>query len=151
MPKAGIGAMQEAAMDGQRRALRPAPSAASAAAVPPRRAARGAALWATLGFVCGAIFWHAFDFWSYMTDVVLNPPGGDAAVARGPDAGFSGIETGSLPSIHRVDPASCTSLELDREANRTVVRPCPSDGLALRLDPGTDREDLAVLADYEAR
>ena len=73
-------------------------------------------------------------------------------VVRGPDAGIGGIETGSLPSIHRVDPASCTSLELDRvAANRTVVRPCPSDGLALRLDTGTDREDLAVLADYGAR
>ena len=57
-------------------------------------------------------------------------------VVRGPDAGIGGIETGSLPSIHRVDPASCTSLELDRvAANRTVVRPCPSDGLALRLTP----------------
>jgi len=151
MPNAGIGAMQEAAMDGQQPASRPAPSTSSAAAKLPRRAARGAALWATLGFVCGAIFWHAFGFWTLMTDVVLDPPGGDAVVARGPHAGSGGIETGSLPSIHLVDPASCTSLELDREANRTVVRPCPSDGLALRLDAGTDREDRAVLADYEAR
>lgn len=86
-----------------------------------------------------------------MTDVVFDAPGSDAVVARGPDADFGGIETGSLPSIHLVDPASCTSLELDRQANRTVVRPCPSDGLALRLDAGNDREDLAVLADYEAR
>lgn len=86
-----------------------------------------------------------------MADVVLDPAGGDAVVARDPDAGFGGIETGSLPSIHLVDPANCTSLELDREANRTVVRPCPSDGLALRLDTGTDREDLAILAGYGAR
>jgi len=122
-----------------------------AAATPPRRAARGTALWTTLGFICGAVFCHAFGFWTSMTNVVFGVPGGDAVVARGPDAGIGGIETGSLPTIHRVDPRSCTSLELDRAANRTVVRPCPSNGLALRLDTGTDREDLAVLADYGAR
>ncbi len=60
--------------------------------------------------------------------------------------------TGSLPTIVHVDPANCTGLELDRQTNRTVVRPCPADGLALRLDNGDAREDLAILAaEYDTR
>jgi hypothetical protein len=138
MPNAGIGAMQQAAIDGRRRVLRRAPPSAR---TPPRGRARGAALWATLGFACGAIGWHAIGFWTMMTDVTR---GGEAVVVLAADAGV--IETSSLPSIYRVDPASCTSLELDRNVNRTVVRPCPPDGLALRLDTGNAREDLVAEA-----
>ena len=51
-----------------------------------------------------------------------------------------------LPTIYLIDPANCTALLLDRGTNRTVVRPCPSNGLALRLEPVGGREDLAGLA-----
>lgn len=56
------------------------------------------------------------------------------------------LVTGSLPTIHHIDPATCTSLALDRKKNRTLRRPCPPDGIALRLDGGMQREDLAILA-----
>lgn len=56
------------------------------------------------------------------------------------------VEAANLPVIHYVDPAVCTSLELDRQTNRTTMRPCPKEGLALRLDTDA-REDLAILAE----
>jgi hypothetical protein len=107
-----------------------------------RQTSRGAALWATIGFVSGAVLWHGTGVRDFVSVFVMKPvSSGHASRAGDP------IETGSLPSIHIVDPASCTSLELDRQANRTIVRACPRDGLALRLDAGNDRGDLAALAD----
>ncbi len=92
------------------------------------------------------VFWHLVGFWSFVGDIAFNPDS-DNAAALSPAQPVSPIETGSLPTVYRVDPASCTGLELDRTTNRTVARPCPVDGLALRLDAGNDREDLAVASD----
>ena len=111
-----------------------------------RRTSRGTALWAILGFASAAIFWHESGLWELVSAVVTNPDS-KAAASGHPDLAADPIETGSLPSIHIVDPASCTDLELDRQANRTIMRACPSDGLALRLDAGNDRGDLAALAE----
>lgn len=109
----------------------------------------GAALWTTVGFVCGAVFWHAVGFWTFMSEMVLN---GDAvAAAHEAERSSDLIETGSLPTIYRVDPASCTSLELNRASNTTEIRPCPAEGIALRLDSDETRGDLAVVADNIVR
>jgi hypothetical protein len=51
----------------------------------------------------------------------------------------------SLPTIYLVDPANCTALILDRKTNSTEMRPCPHEGLALRLDPDGERESLAAV------
>lgn len=110
----------------------------------PRRYVRGAALWATVGFVFGAVFWHAVGFWTFMSQMMFD--GSEAVAAQSRSAAGEQIETGSLPTIVRIDPASCTSLELDRASNRTAVRPCPRDGIALRHEAGSDREDLALVA-----
>jgi hypothetical protein len=59
----------------------------------------------------------------------------------------SAIETGSLPTIVNVDHTHCITLEIDRLNSRTAARPCPREGLALRLEPDGAREDLAVVAD----
>lgn len=59
-------------------------------------------------------------------------------------AGSGAMDMVELPTIHNVDPGACTTLVLDRQSNQTVERPCPRDGLALRLDEGDTREDLAV-------
>jgi hypothetical protein len=107
---------------------------------------RGAALWATIGFVSGAVFWHGSGLWDAVSAEVTNPDG-NAGASEHAGLAADPIETGSLPSIHIVDPASCTGLELDRQANRTIMRACPSDGLALRLDAGNSRGDLAALAE----
>jgi hypothetical protein len=107
------------------------------------RRLRTALVWGGLGFITGAVFWHAVGFWDFMSAVVLN---------SGPDTELVRIAAArqqpgadELPTIYLVDPRSCTALELDRSANRTAVRPCPSDGLSLRLQPLRSREDLAVL------
>jgi hypothetical protein len=128
-----------------------APADAPAAAL--RRHVRGAALWATIGFVAGAVFWHAIGFWTFVSDIVFDStqPAATEEMASAPlPADTSDIVTGSLPTILRVDPSRCTSLELDRSSNRTSQRPCPADGIALRLEQGSERGDLALLADAEA-
>ncbi|MDH4980843.1 hypothetical protein [Hyphomicrobium sp. D-2] len=58
------------------------------------------------------------------------------------------LMTGSLPTIHQVSPNACTSLELDRATNRTLRRPCPPDGLALRLEADRQREDAVLASGY---
>jgi hypothetical protein len=115
-----------------------------------RRPGRGTALGTAIGFACGAVFWHALGFAGVHFKAPADPKG-EAAYALADAGGASPLETGSLPTIYRVDPAVCTILELDRQANRTVDRPCPADGLALRLDSGDDREDFAILVDNETR
>jgi hypothetical protein len=116
----------------------------------PHRSGRGTALGIAVGFACGAVFWHALGVAGLSIRAPANPTG-ETAYALADAGAASAIETGSLPTIYRVDPAVCTSLELDRQSNRTVVRPCPAEGLALRLDHGDDRGDLAALTDHEAR
>ncbi len=71
-----------------------------------------------------------------------------AQVAQDPGAS---IETGSLPTIVHIDPARCTSLELNRTFNQTAERPCPPDGLALRHEADTQRGDLALIIDSSLR
>jgi hypothetical protein len=56
-----------------------------------------------------------------------------------------------LPTIYLVDPVNCSALQLNRETNRTELRPCPSTGLALRLDPQTGPEDMAGLTSTTAQ
>ena len=142
--------MGTAAADGARPGQPPklhAPEAARTETV--RRRPRSAAVGTAIGFACGAVFWHALGVAGLSVKAPANPTG-EAAYALAGAGGPTAIETGSLPTIHRVDPAVCTSLELDRQSNRTVERPCPADGLALRLDNGDDREDLAILVDNDA-
>lgn len=113
-----------------------------------RHHARGAALWATVGFVCGAVFWHAVGFWTFMSRLMFDGEAVAAQVVQDPGAS---IETGSLPTIVHIDPARCTSLELNRTFNRTAERPCPHDGLALRHEADTQRGDLALIVDSSLR
>jgi hypothetical protein len=131
--------MQHAATDGARPLVRPA----ARSRAPQSGWAPGAALGTVLGFVAGAIFWHAAGLAGFVADHHAHRSVDQAQRLDGKSAE---LVTGSLPTIYRVDPASCTSLELDRASNRTIMRPCPREGIALRLDNGDDREDLAKLA-----
>ena len=120
-------------------------------AASPRRHVRGAALWATIGFVAGAVFWHAVGFWTFVSEVMFDgtEPAAAEEMALAPPPGTSDIVTGSLPTILHVDPARCTSLQLDRSSNLTSQRPCPADGIALRLEQGSERGDLSLIADAD--
>ena len=115
-----------------------------------KRAWRGSALWVTLGIVCGAIFGQAVGLPSLVAGMASDPSG-DAWPDRHLSSAGDPIETGSLPSIHRVDQARCTSLALDRSGNRTLAGRCPDDGLTLRLEGESDRGDLPRVAGSEAR
>ena len=133
--------MQEAAPLGQRSRKR-----SIAAELRGKHSWRGAALWVTLGIVGGAICWQA-GLPGLVAGLVRDPSGAvrDQSYAGNP------IETGSLPSLHRVEQKRCTNLALDRSANRTVVGHCPEEGLVLRLEGDSDRGDLPRLAGNEAR
>jgi hypothetical protein len=115
-----------------------------------KRAWRGNALWVTLGIVGGAIFCQAFGLPSIVADIARGPDAETSLQGHQLNPGDS-IETGSLPSIHRVDQARCTSLALERTTNRTLARRCPKDGLTLRLEGDSDRGDLPRVAGNEAR
>lgn len=121
-----------------------APAVAAARNGRRQRPVRGAALWATIGFVGGAVFWHAVGFWTFMSDLVFDSA--EAVAASDVTSGVNDIVTGSLPTILHVDPANCISLKLDRLAGQTAAHPCPPEGLALRHDESGERGDLALLA-----
>ena len=108
-----------------------------------KRAWRGSALRVTLGIVGGAICCQAVGLPSLVAGMTRDRSG----EARAGDP----IETGSLPSIHRVDQARCTSLALDRSTNRILAGRCPVGGLTLRLEGDSDRGDLPRLAGNEVR
>jgi hypothetical protein len=107
---------------------------------------RSALAWGGLGFVTGAIFWHAVGFWTFLSNVVLKAPDTAAKTALTMGAAVPVRSQTSLPTIYMVEPANCTALALDRQSNRTLVQACPANGLALHLDPQGGREDLAILA-----
>jgi len=52
----------------------------------------------------------------------------------------------TLPTIYLVDPVNCTALILDRKTNSTEMRPCPQQGLALRLEANSERASLAAVS-----
>lgn len=131
-------------------AVRPGIAAPSEAVqAKPRRGVRTALVWGGLGFVAGAAFWHAVGFWSFLSNVVLNDASqahAEAARANAPAVLVSGRpQPAALPTLYLIDPANCTGLALDRATNRIAVRPCPKNGLALRLERAGGREDLARL------
>jgi hypothetical protein len=112
----------------------------------PRNKGRAAIIWGGIGFLSGAVFWHAVGFWGFLGDVVLN--GSTDARASAVEAlpviaaDAPGVP---LPTFFLVDADKCTALVIDRPSNRTRKLPCPETGLALRLEPTGDREDLVVL------
>ena len=110
--------------------------------IPRRRTFRAAPLWSAAGFLAGALFWYAAAFWGFISDVVF-----DAAPRTGAMAAVARPSQVSLPTIYLVDPANCTALILDRKMNSTVMKPCPEEGLALRLEANSGRESLAIAGD----
>jgi len=102
-----------------------------------------AAIGAALGVIGGVVLWHSMA--SQRPDMPQTPEATANTLAAALPADGT-LVTGSLPTIHHIDPATCTSLALDRRKNRTLRRPCPPDGIALRLDSGSEREGLAILA-----
>lgn len=119
-----------------------AAAAGAATVIPRRRGFRSALLWSAAGFLAGAVFWHAVGFWRFISDAVLDPAPGPAQMAA-----VSRPSQVSLPTIYLVDAANCTALVLERKTNSTVMQPCPQKGLALRLEPNSERESLAAVGD----
>lgn len=122
------------------------------AATRKRRSVHPALVWGGAGFIAGAIFWQAIDVRAVLSEVVLQgsrearaDEAREAPTAGAAAAGDSELAKVQLPTIYLIDPANCTALALDRKSNRTSVRPCPSNGLALRLEPEGEREDVAGL------
>jgi hypothetical protein len=111
-----------------------------------RRSVRSALAWGGLGFVTGAIFWHVVGFWTFLSDVVLKAPDRAAKAALLSAAAVPARPKTNLPTVYMVEPATCSALALDRQSNRTMLQPCPANGLALRVEPQGGREDMATMA-----
>lgn len=58
----------------------------------PSRGGLRSLMFAVVGFLAGVAFWHTVGFWTFVTDVVLNGPDGEARVA------------GSSPVIRKAPP-----------------------------------------------
>lgn len=110
--------------------------------LPRRSGYRAALLWSIGGFLAGALFWYAAGFWRFVSDIVLDPPTTMTAIAQPSDV--------TLPTIYLVDPVNCTALILHRKTNSTEMRPCPPQGLALRLKANSERASLAAVSDPTA-
>ena len=111
------------------------------------RRARWPVAWGGTGFVLGALFGQAFGFWSFVSEVVLYAApmaGAKFALADANAATFDAGPEMALQAVLLVDPANCTALVLDRTANSTATGPCPTTGLALRLERDGTRADLAA-------
>jgi hypothetical protein len=125
----------------------------SATVETPPRDVRAVAVWIGIGFIAGAVFCTALGFWKSRPVA----PEATAQAASAPtvpavkSAALINSTAAALPSIYLVDPANCSALQLNRETNRTELRPCPSSGLALRLDPETPREDMAGILSTTAQ
>lgn len=106
-----------------------------------RRPRHGGPLWATLGFACGAVLWHVT---SLGAQDAMPPPSvaGSLPVTAPPEAG-------SQTAVYHVAEERCSALVLDRAANRTTLRPCPAEGLALRLEAAGGRADRELAMDAE--
>ncbi len=116
------------------------------------RHTRTAIVWGSLGFLTGALFWHAMGFWTFVSNVVWNanaPRGGGTTIARAIAATIDEAAQGA--GTVRLDPGTCTSVALDRLTNSIVVHPCPSNELVLRLDSQGHREDLAEIEEAQAK
>jgi hypothetical protein len=114
---------------------------ASSAPAARRPRYRSALLWCAGGFFAGVLFWYAVGFWRFVSDVVL-----DSGPQLAPTiTAVAQASLASLPTIYLVNPANCTALVLDRKTNSTEMRPCPQEGLALRLEPDSERESLAAV------
>ena len=86
----------------------------------------GNLLWALIGFLVGAAFWHFVGFWGFVSDVVLKGRPGD----------FRPILQSGL---------DCTELVLDRASRTTSARACGADAKVLREAGAGSRTDFARL------
>lgn len=145
------------------------PDTTSASAIPraiagARRFGRSfderAAVFGSLGFICGMVVWHVVGFWAFVSDVVLNAPGTEAVrpqpveytkTTASPSANTAQITTGSITtagSATRPAPAPrepCLALELDRHSGATRTTACPDDDNGLRDAGYQRRADRTVL------
>jgi hypothetical protein len=115
------------------------------------RNARTAAVWIGVGFVAGAVFCLAVGRGVLADNAHVAQETSMQSVPAAKAAALTNPAAPALPTIYLVDPVNCSALQLNRETNRTKLRPCPSTGLALRLDPQTGPEDLAGLTSTTAQ
>jgi len=59
--------------------------------------------WAGLGFLCGAVFWHAVGFWAFLGGLMVRGPATEAAI----------------------EVNDCVTLVMVRETGTTRSEPCP--------------------------
>lgn len=66
-------------------------------------------LWAVVGFLCGAVFWHMVGFWGFVGELVSRGPSPEQRAASA-----------------MVSGAACITLVLDRETGETRSESCPA-------------------------
>ena len=96
-----------------------------------------AAFYAALGFLAGALAWHAIGFWAFVGDVVLhrdaNGKSATWVIARQADAlRPSPITTGALQASAPKAIEPCVALTIDRSSGATAPSACRGDSAVLR-------------------
>lgn len=131
----------------------PSPVSGPAAAAPAPRPERsrmrraGSALaYGILGFILGAIFWHFVGFWDFVGQVMFRGHPSDAQISQAPPVKFRERAPVGAPLAVVLEPAACTTLQLDRDSGVTAAVPCTTGTLPLRSLRLARREDLWVTA-----
>jgi hypothetical protein len=116
----------------------------------PRSALSSGLKFGALGFVLGAVFWHAVGFWNFVGRVVLNKGGTSVqAEARPPKQMARFVEApqvaGEAIELTQIDPRSCTALVLNRQTGTMAVAACPDAAMPLRTSRAGVREDASLM------
>lgn len=121
----------------------------ASALIPIPRPSRAPLVWGGLGFVCGALAWHAIGFWSFVSDVVLNTQDARARsepllphIAAGypvtpSDQGGAQHATTAAVAVKTtaasgLAKAVCVALVLDRQTGTTRTGDCEDTARDLR-------------------
>jgi len=110
------------------------------------RRAGSAVVYGLLGFVLGAIFWHFVGFWDFVGQVMFKGRPSESQISQAPPVKLKERVSGVSPLAVVIEPAACTTLELDRSSGVTRAVACEVEALPLRSLKAARREDLWVTA-----
>jgi hypothetical protein len=95
--------------------------------------------WCVLGFLAGAVFWHAVGFWDFLGDMTSMRPAQKVVIGRlAPDRDPEASYEKQAHAAGAAMPQNCTTLLRDAATGLTLAQPCVAviGDAAASLDAG---------------